>query len=239
MDELHAYRKLAKYYDVIYSFKNYKKESNDITRLISKYKKSKGNMLLDVGCGTGKHIQYLKLKYKCAGTDLNGEMLAIARKNIKGVEFKRRNMMNLNLNERFDVITCLFSAIGYLKTSDQLKRTFGGFYRHLNPGGICIIDAWFDKSRWHVGSVHMRAYDYAGLKIARIGYSSIHGNMSVLDEHYVIAEKNKGVTDVADKSELRLTERKEFIRLLKDVGFSPILLKGAIMGRDRYVGIKQ
>jgi ubiquinone/menaquinone biosynthesis C-methylase UbiE len=241
MDELHAYRRLAKYYDVIYSFKEYRKDSTQIMRLISKYGRNKGKTLLDVGCGTGQHIKYFKQKYSCVGTDLNKEMLDIARKNVKGVEFKQRDMRNLNLDKRYDAITCLFSAIGYIKTPAQLKKTLAGFYNHLNPGGVCIIDAWFDKSHWKVGSVHMRVYDYKDLKIARVGYSSKRGNMSVLDEHYIIAEKNKGVTYVADKSELRLTERKEFLQLLKAVGFKPILLKEAAIvaaERDRYVGMK-
>jgi hypothetical protein len=63
--------------------------------------------------------------------------------------------------------------------------------------------------------------------------------MSILDEHYLIAEKNKGVMYIQDKSELRLTEREEFLQLLEEAGFKPILLKEAIMGRDRYIGIKE
>lgn len=238
MDELRAYRELAKYYDIIYSFKDYKKESDDIARLISKYKKNKGKSLLDVGCGTGMHIKYLKSKYKCTGTDLNEDMLNIARKNVKGVRFLQRNMLDLDMNESFDIITCLFSAIGYIRNSADLKKTLLGFYNHLNSGGVCIIDAWFDKAHWKVGSVHIQEYKSNDLKIARVGYSSIHREFSVLDEHYLIAEKDKGITYIRDKSELRLTERSEFLGLLREVGFKPFLLKSAIMGRDRYVGIK-
>jgi hypothetical protein len=62
--------------------------------------------------------------------------------------------------------------------------------------------------------------------------------MSILDEHYLIAKKGKGVIYVPDKSELKLTEGSEFLGLLNDVGFKPILLKGAIMGRDKYISIK-
>ena len=69
------------------------------------------------------------------------------------------------------MITCLFSAIGYLKTAGQLKKTFYGFYKHLNHGGVCIIDAWFDNSHWKEGSVHMRCHDDKDLKIARVSYS--------------------------------------------------------------------
>lgn len=46
------YKELAKYYDLIYHWKNYKKETDKIKKLISRYKKSDGKALLDVACGT-------------------------------------------------------------------------------------------------------------------------------------------------------------------------------------------
>lgn len=239
MNELHAYRKLAKYYDLIYSFKDYAKESEEIFRLVSKYKNNEGKSLLDVGCGTGQHIKYFKSAYDCTGVDLNEEMLKIARKNVKGVDFLKRDMSSLDMGKKFDVITCLFSAIGYAKTLKQLKDTLEGFYKQLNKGGVCIIDAWFDRAHWRVGSVHLTSYNGDGLKIVRVGYSAIKGTLSILDEHYLIAEKNRGITYIPDKSELRLTDRPEFLKLLKEAGFQPILLKSAIMGRDRYIGVKK
>src|SRR2546422_7047530 len=54
------YRQLANYYDEIYHFKNYQKEAGKIDALIQRHKKSSGNRLLDVACGTGNHIEYLK-----------------------------------------------------------------------------------------------------------------------------------------------------------------------------------
>jgi len=46
------YRDLAKYYDLIYTWKDYKKEANTIKQLIVAYKKTNGNTLLEVACGT-------------------------------------------------------------------------------------------------------------------------------------------------------------------------------------------
>ncbi|GAG89663.1 unnamed protein product, partial [marine sediment metagenome] len=54
------YKKLAKYYDLIYHWKDYEKEAHSVKDLIKKYKKSDGNKLLDVGCGTGKHLEQFK-----------------------------------------------------------------------------------------------------------------------------------------------------------------------------------
>lgn len=55
---LSLFDKSAPYYDVIYNAagKNYKTESKRLRQFIRRHKKSKGNALLDVACGTGRHI---------------------------------------------------------------------------------------------------------------------------------------------------------------------------------------
>ncbi len=55
------YKELAKYYDLIYWRNDYKKELNTVRKLIKKYKMAEGNSLLEVACGTGKHLEYLKM----------------------------------------------------------------------------------------------------------------------------------------------------------------------------------
>lgn len=100
------------------------KRQGRLKKLISRYKKSKGRDLLDVACGTGNHLKYLKNSFSCTGTDIDEEMLSIARKKVKGVVFKKADMTTLSLNKKFDVITCLFSSIGYVKTYANLRKRF-------------------------------------------------------------------------------------------------------------------
>ncbi|HEC66385.1 MAG TPA: class I SAM-dependent methyltransferase, partial [bacterium] len=116
MEKQSLYKNLAHYYDLIYFDKDYKAEADQIKKLISKYKESKGKDLLELASGTGKHLEYLKKTYKCTGTDINEDMLRIARKRVKGVTFKKADMINLKLNKKFDAIIVLFSSIGYVKT---------------------------------------------------------------------------------------------------------------------------
>ena len=81
------YRQLASYYDEIYHFKDYQKEAQKIETLIQQHKKSSGDQLLDVACGTGNHIEYLKQHYTVEGLDSSSEMLRIARKKLPDVVF--------------------------------------------------------------------------------------------------------------------------------------------------------
>lgn len=72
--------------------------------------------LLDVACGTGLHLQHLAPRFgHVEGLDLNERMLALARDRLPGVPLHHGDMLDFDLGRRFDVITCLFSAIGHMK----------------------------------------------------------------------------------------------------------------------------
>ena len=55
-----------KYYDLIFLNKNYKKE---VLYILKKIKKIKVSKILDVGCGTGTHINLISKKKNLLFTD--------------------------------------------------------------------------------------------------------------------------------------------------------------------------
>jgi ubiquinone/menaquinone biosynthesis C-methylase UbiE len=234
------YRELAKYYDLIYSFKDYKKEAFRIKTLVSKYKKSEGKELLDVACGTGHHLAYLKDEFSCMGVDINRQILKVAMKNVEGVIFKQADMTELNLDKQFDVITCLFSSIGYVKTHARLKKTFQSFAKHLKTGGVALIEPWFTKSTFIEGYPSMTTYDGRDIKIARLCVSKTKGNLSVQDMHYLIAERGKSVTHFVDRHEMGLFEINKTLAIMKKASFrAKFLKKGLMKDRGLFIGEKQ
>ena len=88
-----------------------------------KHKKSKGRRLLDVACGTGNHAFLLKKNYSIVGVDISNEMLKIARKKVSGVKILIGDMKKLDLKQKFDIIICMFSAINYNVTYEELEKT--------------------------------------------------------------------------------------------------------------------
>lgn len=234
------YRDLAKYYDLLYSFKDYKEEAETVKRLIKKYKKSAGKDLLEMACGTGRHIQYFKKDFKILATDINAGMLSEARKKVKGITFKQADMANFNLHKKFDVIICLFSSIGYIKTYSNLEKTINNFSRHLKSGGVTIIDPWHTKATYKLGSAHLTTYEGDDIKIARASVSKSHGIISVMDMHYLIAERDKDVKHFVDRHELAMFEPKKILQIMKKAGLEAKFLRdGTIRDRGVYVGVKK
>jgi ubiquinone/menaquinone biosynthesis C-methylase UbiE len=236
MNDQLLYRDLAPYYDLIYAAKEYEKEAERIIDLIAKYKRSAGNELLDVGCGTGRHLQYFTNTFSCTGADCSEEILTVARKNVSNVEFIQADMVTMDLQRSYDVITCLFGSIGYVKTAVNLQKTLQNFARHLVTGGIAIIEPWLTPAIYCVGSPHMETYDGENIKIARLNVSQKKGTLSILDMHYLIAETGNPVRHVVDHHELGLFTEEATMRYMTAAGFSPTLLKE---GRGIYIGVKQ
>src|SRR5208337_3581881 len=93
---LGLFEKSAGYYDAIYDAvgKDYGREAKRLRELIRKHQKSTGKTLLDVACGTGRHISFLKQSFEVEGLDLDRKLLAIARRRNPDITFHYGNMLN-------------------------------------------------------------------------------------------------------------------------------------------------
>jgi len=239
MNQQLLYKDQARYYDLIYSWKDYKKEAEDIIDLIKKYKKSQGHDLLEVACGTGKHLEHFKDQFNCMGVDINNGMTKIAKSRLPKINFKQADMINMKLDKEFDVITCLFSSIGYTKNYENLQKTIEGFVKHLKQGGIVVIEPWFTKDTFTVGTPHMTTYDGENIKIARLNVSAVKGDISILNMHYLIAEKDKDVIYFSDNHELGMFESQRILELMKDAGLeAKFLEEGFMANKGLFVGVK-
>ena len=234
------HNQLSKYYDKVYSFKDYLDEAVRLQNLIIKYVESGGNALLDVACGTGLHLKHLKDDFSCTGVDVSKSMLKIARKNTKGVTFKEADMKTLNLGKQFDVIICLLSSIGYVKTAMSLEKTIQNFSRHLKKGGLALIEPSHAKSFYVSGEPRITTYDGKDAKIARVNFTKIRQTTAVLNMHILIAEKGKDVKYFVDRHELGLFGINNTLRIMKAAGLKSKYLKSGLMtGRELFVGIKK
>lgn len=239
------YTELARYYDLLYSWKPYAREAARISRVIQQYKKTNGNELLDIACGTGKHIKYLKRDFRCTGLDLNQGMLAMARRNNPTVPFRRASMITFKLRKEFDAILCLFSSIGYVKTYAALEKTLRNFLQHLKSGGVVIIEPWLTRSAYIEGTPHMVAYSDANTKVARLSISKLRGNLSILEMHYLIAKKNKSVTHYVELHELAMFEVDKVLALMDKVGLQAEFIKSRFAksrlhdDKGLFVGVKR
>src|SRR5215210_219183 len=137
----------AELYDAIYSFKDYRAEVEKLHALIQE-RVPEAATLLDVACGTGKHLELLAANYEVEGLDLDASLLRIARERLPDVPLHEADMTDFDLGRRFDAVVCLFSSIGYVKTRKRLESTAATLASHLAPGGVLVVEPWLLPEAW-------------------------------------------------------------------------------------------
>lgn len=131
----------AAWYDAFYRAKNYADEADQVATLI-RARHPQARTLLDVGCGTGRHLEHLGARFACAGVDLDPGLLTVARRRLPEVPLVQADMTEFDLGRRFDAVTCLFSSIGYVGSIQRLHAAVGCMTKHLHPDGVLIVEPW-------------------------------------------------------------------------------------------------
>ena len=225
-------------YDLVYSFKDYAKESDEIIQSI-KSKNSTCKSILDVGCGTSEHHKYLSKYFTIDGLDLNEKFIKISKqKNLQGNYFVE-NIIDFNLNKQYDVITCLFSSIGYLETTYEIVSALKCFSNHLKPDGLIIVEPWFTKENWHNGKIGMLTYDKENIKICRINKSYLADDFSILNFEYLVGTMEHKIQYFKEEHKLRLTSKEEMISAFELANLDVTFDQQGLIGRGMYYGIKK
>ncbi len=138
----------AKYYDLIYSDKNYIAECDYLEGLFSKYCSNKPSTILDVGCGTGGHALILAQRgYRVTGVDRSKAMIQLAKtkassQTLSNVFFNHGELTNIPLNETFDVAISMFSVVNYILSLEELRDILSTIRKCLSRGSVFIFDFW-------------------------------------------------------------------------------------------------
>lgn len=227
----------ADLYDVIYSFKDYASEAKALHALIQKHS-SGAKTLLDVACGTGMHMAALSAYYEVDGLDLQPELLAFARERNPSATIYEADMREFQLDGTYDVVTCLFSSIGYVQTLRGLSQAIETMAKHLAAGGLLIVEPWFtpgpDFIDGHVGRV---TAETDTMKIARINNTRVVGRLSVLNFGYLVGEAD-GVRHFAETHTMGLFTHEEQLDTFRENGLTVTHDAEGLTGRGLFIGRK-
>lgn len=144
---------------------------------------------LDVACGTGQHLAVLGDQVdEVVGVDLSEAMLDVARARLGGrVELRVADQRHLALGRRFEVVTSLFSSIGYAADLDELDATVAALADHVAPGGLLIIEPWVEPDAWADERTQVVDVEEQGRRAVRVMTSRREADISVLEVAVVSA----------------------------------------------------
>ena len=233
------FHRLAPYYDDLVGSKDYRSESRTLESLARRLLRSRGRRWLDVGCGTGRHLSFLRRHFAVTGVEASPEMLRVARDRLPGTRLVLGDMRSFRLGSTFDVVSCLYSAIGHLRSERDVAAAFANCARHLAPGGVAIVEPWIDPEEFRAGYVHLLTHRSPSATVARMAFSSRRGRRSAVRYHYLLGRTGHGVEHFEEVDLGLLVARSRLVELLADAGLSArFLRRGLASGRGLLLGLK-
>jgi len=214
----HAYGDLADIYDQIYHFKDYRKDVGYVVAEIRARLPDAG-AVLDTACGTGNHIEVLKDDFEVEGLDLSARMLEIARRKHPGIQFHEASMIDFDLGRAYDVVTCLFRSIAYVRSVENLRSAIGAMARHVRPGGLLMIEPYFTPQTYWQDRVNLNESVQPDLKVAWMYVSARRDQLSILDMHYLVGTP-AGVRHFTETHELGLFSPSDFRSAFEAAGLA-------------------
>ena len=221
--------KYSKNYDQFYKKKDYIKECDYLENLFKKYNQSI-NSILDIGCGTGGHLIELKKRgYDVTGIDKSQYMLDIAKEKMEKdnirCELYCSDIINFNIERKFDVVISMFTVMGYMNSNNKLSQACKNIFNHINSNGNFIFDAW------HGSAVLMdpprkisRNQVSNNKEFIRHTHPKLNTFNHTVSVNYNFIEKENGKTNFSEQEThvVRYFFPQEITYILREIGFKKI-----------------
>jgi SAM-dependent methyltransferase len=232
-----SYDRASPYYDVIYeAMKDYAAEAERLRDLLDHQAGRPVHDLLDVGCGTGLHAQYLKVHYHVEGADLSPSQLAVARRRCPELVFHEADMTSFDLGRDYDAVTCLFSAIGHVITEKKLHAAVRAMAAHVRPGGLVVIEPFIDPSDYRPGHLSVEQGEDGDTRVVRVAYSERAGNVLKLTMHHYISAAGRVSSLEPLRFDIAMFTADQFRDAMESAGLEVFHDPEGLMGRGLYIG---
>jgi SAM-dependent methyltransferase len=227
----------AEYYDAIYkAFKDYPGEADAVATLMRKVHPG-SRTVLDVACGTGEHARLLAERgFVVDGLDVEPTFVRLSRQKHSAGRFYEADMADFKLSARYDVVMCLFSSIGYLRTLDRVSSALRCFREHLAPGGVIVVEPWFPPGVLDEKRVGRNSGEAEGVRIIRTSKIELEPRLSRLYFDYEITDA-KGTRHASEVHELGLFSNEELMDTFRAVGLLPEHDPTGLTNRGLYLAV--
>ena len=140
---LKPYERLSQFYDVDWG--DFSRQYVDSINELLQERDLVQARILDIACGTGTlAICLAECSHVVHGIDNSPEMISIAKSKSIGMSrlsFDVQDMVHFNVDGKFDLITCTFDSINYIRKLRDLRKMLWRVVSVLYEGGFFIFDS--------------------------------------------------------------------------------------------------
>jgi SAM-dependent methyltransferase len=235
----------AELYDAFYDAlgKDYEAEARTVLRLVRSRRPGRRPpaSLLDVACGTGRHLAAFGATVRVTGVDLDADMLRVAAGRCPKASLIRADLRTLDLGTRFDAVTCLFGSVAYVRTLSGLRQAVALLARHVSPGGVLVVEPWYPPDTWDEecarhGVLDLIVVDEPARKIVRTCRSSRRGQVGVLDLDVLAADAD-GTRHFRERHRLGLFTIDQYVAAFEAAGLDTTVDEHGLWGYGLVLGL--
>ncbi len=148
--------KYPHYYAIGYQW-NTEAECDFIEACLKAHASSDGKRLLDLGCGSGRHlVELAKRGYEMTGVDARPEMVEFVEQEASREELPITasvdDLRDLTVQGTYDAAFCFMDTFRFLLSNDEIIRHLRAVADRLVPGGLYLTDFWVPRQWDQIGN---------------------------------------------------------------------------------------
>jgi ubiquinone/menaquinone biosynthesis C-methylase UbiE len=229
--------KFAALYDLFHGQKDYAAEARFVREMADTVLGGRRTTLrvLDLACGTGSHaIALTHQNCEVTGVDSSRAMLRRAKKKAAAAGARARflhgDLAALHLPfARWDVATCLFDSLGYLRTNTRIGSALRSIYKSVRPGGVIVLEVWHAPAMLQgFERLRVRRFRGKGIEAVRIGETRLFAR-NMAEVRYEVFSRSAGESwERFEEAHVnRFFDASEIEALTEAAGFRSIQVFGA------------
>ena len=220
------YDELADWWPVFSDPREYRREAAYIARVLRKAINPAPRTVLELGSGGGNSAFHLKKHFAMTLVDRSPRMLKVSRKLNPDCEHIKGDIREVRLGRTFDAVF-VHDAICHMTTEPDLRAVLQTAHEHCRPGGVGLFVPDFVRETF-VGGTDQGGSDSPDrrLRFLQWVFDPDPKDTTYQVDFAILLRDQKGKAHaVHDRHTLGLFPRATWLRLLREVGLSPVVVR--------------
>ena len=220
------YDELAEWWPLFSDPVEYGRDLAHFARVLRDSTRPRPRTVLELGSGGGSSAVHLKRRFAMTLVDISPGMLRVSRRLNPDCEHIQGDIRSIRLRRTFDAVYT-HDAICHMTTDRDLRAAMRTAYVHCRPGGVALFVPDFVRETFEEGVDH--GGGDSGRRSVRFLQWIVDPDPTdatyIVDFAILLRGRGGHARVVHDRHVQGLFPRGHWMRLLRDVGFKPVVVK--------------